>query len=88
MKSWPKPEVKVFSVKMDENIAASGESTQLIMHQKQGVIASEWPTYNYFVAAGETIVDTGVKYFYTASEGNSNYYTLASETQVSSCRAS
>lgn len=25
MKKWEKPEVKVFSVKMDENIAASGE---------------------------------------------------------------
>ena len=71
MKAWKTPEVKVFNVKMDENIAASGDQTMLIMHQQRGTIASSWPTYTYYVSNG-TIVNTSNRYFYTASGGNSN----------------
>ena len=86
MKVWKKPEVKVFNVKMNENIAASGDETQVIMHQVSGSLANTWKSYTYYVS-GETIADTGIKYFYTASGGNTNYYTLASETEVASCLA-
>ncbi len=34
MKSWENPKVKVFNVKMDENIADSGNGTQVITLQQ------------------------------------------------------
>ena len=90
MKKWSRPEVRVFGVKMDENIASSGtqsSSKLAIMHQKTGTMAGSWPVYTYYVSAGNTIVDTSVTYMYTASSGNSNYYTLGSEDAVAGCLA-
>lgn len=90
MKKWSKPEVRVFGVKLDENIASSGTqqpSKLTIMHQKTGTIADSWPSYTYYVSAGNTIVNTSVTYWYTASTGNRNYYTLGSEDAVLGCRA-
>lgn len=85
MREWKKPEVKVFDVKMDENIAASGDRILNIRHNKAGVLAGEWERYDYRVS-GNMIVDTNHTYRQTSTT-NSYYYTMASAREVSSCLA-
>lgn len=83
-----KPEMKILSVSMNESIASSGGNILEIMHQKKGMLADEWESYPYMVnSASKTIVDTSVPYFYTSSDLNTNYYTLASKEEVNSCMA-
>ena len=85
MREWKKPEVKVFDVKMDENIAASGDRILNIRHSQRGVMADKWKRHNYYVS-GNTIVDTSYTY-HDSSGMNTYYYTGASEGAVSSCLA-
>ncbi len=85
MREWKKPEVKVFDVKMDENIAVSGEQILFIIHNQGGVSASKWKRYSYYVS-GNTIVDTNHTCHRTSTTNN-NYYTTASVDAVYTCRA-
>lgn len=85
MREWKKPEVKVFDVKMDENIAASGDRILNIRHSQSGVMADNWEKHNYYVS-GNTIVDTNYTY-HDSSEMNTYYFTMASAVAVSGCRA-
>lgn len=62
MKTWKKPEVKVFDVKMDENIAASGDGgyqTAYIYYDLGGITRGganyRWKGNNY-------IQDTGIPF--------------------------
>lgn len=63
MKAWKSPEMKVFSVKMDENIAASGESvyeTGDIYYIEQGTIYRVAGRYSW--SDGGNIQDTGITF--------------------------
>lgn len=86
MKVQNRPEIKVFSVKLNENIATSGASKNICV-QQSGVLAEYWPTNLYYVnSATETIVDTGVAYTWN---GNANRYQTAGSyidpASISSC---
>ena len=62
MKTRKKPEVKVFDVKMDENIAASGDGgyqTDYIYHA-EGVITKGGATYRW--NGNNNIQDTGIRF--------------------------
>lgn len=62
MKTWKKPEVKVFDVKMDENIAASGDGgyqTDYIYHA-EGVITRGGANYRW--NGNNNIQDTGITF--------------------------
>ena len=91
MKAWDKPELKVFSVRLDENIASSGDDgggsyeMMEIYHNKKGVLARDWEHHLYYVSGG-IIQDTGFPYWEGCSAKNDFYYTLAEPNQVSSCR--
>lgn len=85
MKAWKNPEVKVFDVKMDENIAASGDRILNIRHNQSGEMADNWSKHDYYVS-GNTIVDTNYTY-HDSSELNTYYFTIASEGDVSGCLA-
>lgn len=77
MKAWKNPEVKVFDMKMDENIAASGEyETRTITLKVAGNLKAEgtW-TFN---VTGSTIVLTGIPY-------NKNGNAAATYDEVESC---
>lgn len=54
MREWKKPEVKVFDVKMDENIAASGQETKEIYFQEG---------YFWCYVDGQIIVNTSVTWY-------------------------
>lgn len=63
MKTWKKPEVKVFDVKMDENIAASGDGgyqTDRIYYVERGGIFRD--SANYRWNGNNNIQDTGIKF--------------------------
>lgn len=84
MREWKKPEVKVFDVKMDENIAASGQERKKI-HFNDG----DWWCY----VNGQIIVSSSVTW-YTDNNGRvcaSNAYTPGSGSTgswaVDGCRA-
>lgn len=85
MKSWKNPEVKVFNVKMNENIADSGEEILDIRHSQSGVLADKWESFKYYVSNG-TIVDTSYTY-HDSSNLNPYYFTMASPGDVSGCMA-
>lgn len=72
MKTWKKPEVKVFDVKMDENIAASGDGgyqTDYIYYDLGGITRGgktyRWNGSNniqdteitFYIAMGKKVVD-------------------------------
>ena len=61
MKEWKKPEVKIFDVKLDENIAASGENN----YEKVYIYYADGPITrggDYFYCSGKNIQDTGIPY--------------------------
>lgn len=86
MKAWKNPEVKVFDVKMDENIAASGD---------ERVSVNFTPGGNIMVyVRGQVIVDTSYGWYwdgsvrkasnaYEQNEGSTGDWVL----NGSSCRA-
>lgn len=60
MREWKKPEVKIFDVKMDENIAASGDQYQtLYIYYDEGGITRGGANYN---CQGTNIQNTEVHY--------------------------
>lgn len=60
MREWKKPEVKIFDVKMDENIAASGDQYQtLYIYYDEGGITRGGANYK---CQGTSIQDTGIDY--------------------------
>ena len=62
MKTWKKPEVKIFDVKMDENIAASGDGgyrTSYIYYDLGGITRGG---ANYRWNGNNNIQDTGVQF--------------------------
>lgn len=62
MKAWKSPEMKVFSVKMDENIAASGEQEYEVryLYYDEGGITRGGADYR--CTSDQRIQDTDVKY--------------------------
>ncbi|WP_418540580.1 hypothetical protein [Massilistercora timonensis] len=63
MKTWKKPEVKVFDVKMDENIAASGDGgykTDRIYYAEEPIVR-EWGYYRW--NGNNNIQDTGIVFW-------------------------
>lgn len=86
MKSWENPKVKVFNVKMDENIADSGNGTQVITLQQSGVIANAWPTNTYKVN-GNIIVDSGIEYTWNSGMNRFQTSGYTDAAAVSSCLA-
>ena len=63
MKTWKKPEVKVFDVKMDENIAASGDGgyqTDRIYYAEEPIMR-EWAHYRW--NGSNNIQDTGIVFW-------------------------
>lgn len=86
MREWKKPEVKVFDVKMDENIAASGDEQLVVNFNPGGDIRVH--------VRGQIIVDTSVGWYmdgavrrasfaYKNGEGSTGDYVL----NGSGCRA-
>ncbi len=74
MKVWNRPEIKVFSVRLDENIATSGavqRESKSICVQQSSVLASYWPTNQYYVnsvsSEAGTIVDTDIAYVWNVT---------------------
>ena len=84
MREWKKPEVKVFDVKMDENIAASGDRILNIRHSQVGKLPDMWNRFDYWVS-GNTIVDTSYTCGQTSNK-NDYYFTGASVDEVYDCR--
>lgn len=63
MKTWKKPEVKVFDVKMDENIAASGDGgykTDYIHYVEGGIIYRDGANYHW--KGNHYIQNTGIAF--------------------------
>ena len=62
MKKWMKPDMKLFSVKMDENIAASGDDGYQIdyIYYDQGVITRGGANYRW--RGDNNIQDTGIRF--------------------------
>ena len=60
MKTWKSPEMQVFDVRMDENIAASGETGTQILNIYHGNPNGEGHdgSYQYYVSDSGTIVNT------------------------------
>ena len=86
MKAWKNPEVKVFDVKMDENIAASGDERVSVNFNPGGDIM--------VYVHGQVIVDTSYGWYWKGSGRTaSNAYqqstgsTGAWVLDGSSCRA-
>lgn len=68
MKTWKKPEVKVFDVKMDENIAASGDGgyqTDYIYYDLGGITRGG-KTYRW--NGNNNIQDTGITFHIAGSD--------------------
>ena len=68
MREWKKPEVKVFDVKMDENIAASGDGgyqTDYIYYA-EGVITRGGANYRW--NRNNNIQDTGITFHIAGSD--------------------
>ena len=87
-----KPEMKILSVSMNENIASSGNNEDMvikeIVHQKSGTLSSKWEKYNYLVnPESRTIFDTEIVYISSGSQYNDNLFTLSSPQDVNSCLA-
>lgn len=66
MKKWENPELKVFSVKMSENIAASGKIIVHIVLMKQGAISHG--DFDYWCDSTREIQDTGLKWYDAGGE--------------------
>lgn len=69
MKEWKKPEVKIFNVKIDENIAASGDGSGYmsgyISFYTNGISRGGG---NYRYNSSNQIQDTSYTWFYSGSE--------------------
>lgn len=62
MKKWMKPDMKLFSVKMDENIAASGDGgyyTAYIYYDEGGITRGG---ADYRWSGNNNIQDTGIRF--------------------------
>lgn len=66
MREWKKPEVKIFDVKMDENIAASGDQYQVV-HIDFDLGGITRGGYDYR-CQGTNIQDTGISYYKFGNE--------------------
>lgn len=83
MKQWNKPEMKVFSVRMNENIAASGGSTydQVKLYvTENGIITREAGYYN---CVGTQIQDTSVHY----NRSSTPYFWESERNTIVGCQA-
>lgn len=71
MKIWESPEMKVFSVKMNENIAASGDTTsgdtEFIIISRSDTALTVQEGSAYFIVNGTLIQGTGISYQVTSS---------------------
>lgn len=88
MREWKKPEVKIFDVKMDENIAASGDQTGILHHATPTDTGGGWVFFggkdNYRYSSDGNIQDTGI---YVIHYDGVNLIDKANVGQVSGCRA-
>lgn len=81
MKTWKNPEMKLFAVKMSENIAASGDYTTIkLFVTENGVITRE---AGYYRCQGHNIQDTNVQYVDSATP----YFWEADRNTISGCLA-
>lgn len=79
MKTWKNPEMKLFAVKMSENIAASGDYTTIkLFVTENGVITRE---AGYYRCQGHNIQDTNVQYADSATP----YFWEADRNTISGC---
>ncbi|HJD01761.1 MAG TPA: hypothetical protein H9750_04075 [Candidatus Mediterraneibacter excrementavium] len=87
MREWKKPEVKIFDVKMDENIAASGDQTGFLYHANPATTGGGWVYWdgaNYRYSSNGNIQDTGI---YVIDYEGDNLINKAYVSQVSGCLA-
>ena len=88
MKKWMKPNMKIFSVKMDENIAASGSDGYEIgligVHKGNGQEVYNQKYYRY--SSDRRIQDTNVKY-HTMGDGVTKAISHAQESWITGCLA-
>lgn len=90
MKTWRTPEMKVYSVKMDENIANSGDADvqDYVIHKiylGEGNSVIQRLSGKYYCTASGLIQDSGIKY----KKGNQYtpyYIDIAQETAIIGCR--
>lgn len=84
MKAWKSPEMKVFSVKMDENIAASGEQEYEVKHLDYDLGGITRGGDDYRCTSDQRIQDTDVTY-----SVNNGEYTVPKDkiSAISGCLA-
>lgn len=84
MKKWMKPDMKLFSVKMDENIAASGDDGYQIdyIDYDQGGITRGGANYRW--RGDNNIQDTGIQFSESYGEKTVSYAQVAA---ISGCLA-
>lgn len=68
MKKWNQPEMSVYSVKLDENLAASGadEKQKEFIYYSHGTIT--FGGGNFWCSSDRTIMDTGIQYNVSGSQ--------------------
>lgn len=87
MKNWNKPEMKIFNVKMDENIASSGAGSEnnyevhYIYYDRGGITLGG---ANYRCASDRSIQDTNIKY---EEEYGDTWISEDLVSQISGCLA-
>lgn len=69
MKTWKKPEVKVFDVKMDENIAASGDGGYQTAYINYDLGGFTRGGENYRWNGSNNIQDTGIPFWIESGTG-------------------
>lgn len=88
MREWKKPEVKIFDVKMDENIAASGDQTGFLYHATPSTTGGGWVYFgdgaNYRYSSNGSIQETGINVIHY---GGDNLIDKAYVGQVTGCLA-
>lgn len=88
MREWKKPEVKIFDVKMDENIAASGDHTGFLYHATPSTTGGGWIWHqdgdHYIYSSDGSIQDTEIRVIHYYEY---NLIDKANVVQVSGCHA-
>ena len=88
MKKWKKPDIKIFSLKMNENIAASGNDGYEIgligIHKGNGQDVYNQKLYRY--TSDRRIQDTNVKYHFMG-DGITKAVSHEKEYQIVGCLA-
>lgn len=84
MKTWRTPEMKVYSVKMDENIANSGDNGHVVLHIDYDIGGITRGGAKYKCSPDRRIQDTGVFY---EEEWGERFVSDSYVTEISDCLA-